>query len=205
MGLPSTYVSSASFRAILPNQGRSMRFWRCTHTKNIACRGRSKLGGSGGMSYPRKSWSLAYWKCHFGQFPKDSSINKKCKIQGEVTTLQIYKKPTNFSSRYWCIRTKVATPPQTVLSFHAPLFHSLTDCWTYFNDLRLVLVCIYVCIPFTVLSAFFFFSFACRLYSNRSRLHEMRSASWDKIGFMLAMADNCLLFIDVWQDASHGG
>ena len=96
------------------------------------------------------------------------SINKKCKIQGQVTTLQIMpftknrkslKKPTNFSSRYVRICIKDATPPQTFLSFHALLCHSPTDCRTCYKNLRLVLVYIHVCIPFIVLSALFFLIF----------------------------------------------
>ena len=96
------------------------------------------------------------------------SINKKCKIQGQVTTLQIMpftknrkflKKPTNFSSRYVRICVKDATPPQTFLSFHALLCHSPTDCRTCCKNLRLVLVYIHVCIPFIVLSALFFLIF----------------------------------------------
>ena len=96
------------------------------------------------------------------------SINKKCKIQGQVTTLQIMpstynrkplKKPTNFSSRHVRICVKDAKPPQTFLSFHVLLCHSLTDCRTCYKNLRLLLVYIYVCIPLIVLSALFFLIF----------------------------------------------
>ena len=80
------------------------------------------------------------------------SINKKCKIQGQVTTLQIMpftknrkslKKPTNFSSRYVRICIKDATPPQTFLSFHALLCHSPADCRTCCKNLLKISTSVY--------------------------------------------------------------
>ena len=83
-------------------QGRSVKFWRCTHSKKV-------LGGSVGMSRmspSRKFCHVRSRKHHFRQFAKDISINKSerkyssllfiltiCRVLGKLQHKEgVYKK-----------------------------------------------------------------------------------------------------------------
>ena len=61
----------------------------CTHIKSVSsAEGAPNWRDLG--TYPlRKFCNVGSRKCHFRQYPKDISINKKCNIQGQVTTLQM--------------------------------------------------------------------------------------------------------------------